>query len=136
MTIHMEDEPRDPTQWPPPPEPTHHKSGVTPKQDKHRLLSGAVWTDVLFGCLVSFVSLTALTLVLFNPLAARILPKAWSSEFRLLSGWALAVGVQAVSFITLRQRRYIAFTNSMIWTAVPTALTMLCLIVLALLIGS
>lgn len=124
MTTHKEDEPHDPTQWPPPIRvPRSIEEGSERKKDA-KLITGTTWADALLGSAVSLTSFTLLTFIIANPLTWRVapdvVPENWSTQLRLLSGWSLACVVQFVSCVIFR-RRYKALSRSIMWAGVSVA---------------
>lgn len=118
--------------WPPPPSPVPNESREGPKhREEIKLFTGAAWADALLGSLVSLVSFTLLTFILFNPLAARVLPETWPSQFRLLSGWSFASVVQLVGGIFFRRRHYHSVSCSILWASISAAAFWLLIILAA-----
>lgn len=118
----MKDEIHDPPQWPPPPSPG---SGRREEKSEYgheaKLLTGAAWADALLGSIMSLLSFTLLTFILANPLAWHILPKLWSSQFRLLSGWLLANVVQLVVGTFFWRQNYNTLSRSILWASISVA---------------
>ena len=119
-----ENEPHDPTQWPPPIlVPSKSKIRFDQKKEA-KLITGVAWADALLGSGVSLISFTLLTFIIANPLMWRVapdvVPENWSTQLRLLSGWSLACVVQLVSCVILR-RHYKALSRSIMRTGILVA---------------
>lgn len=119
----MREETDAPTQWPPPPDFVSRRGEDEANHlAQAKLSTGAAWADALLGSLMSLISFTLLTFILANPLAWHIVPRAWSSEFRLLCGWSLASIVQVAGGTISWRQHYEALSRSILWTGILAAL--------------
>ena len=94
-------------------------------------MTGVAWADVLIGALVSLVSLTLLTFIFANPLAASLLPKEPPSGLRLLAGWFLGVMVQFVGWRLLQGGKYIHASEGVVSASLLAGFLWLVIILLA-----
>ena len=124
----------DNSQWPPPPDfgpnaDVQTLGLMTPA----RLMTGSAWGDAAFGIVLSVVLFTLLLFALVNPLTALVLPLATKVPIglRLLGGWALAGVVQYAVWRLCLLYDFQAVGNSILLTALPTALIWLSLSSLA-----
>jgi hypothetical protein len=136
---YMNDEPHDLKQWPPAPKPVYGKNeqgGMRPKETK--LLTGKAWADISLVIIVCLVLFSLLTLTFFNAWAASVLPSTdrFPSLIRLLLGWALASGVHFWAWRFLLSKHYVKAGKALGWTAIPTAVVWLLIILEALFLSA